>query len=171
MLKKVAIIGSESSGKTYLAAQLAAYYDCFWVPEYAREFLGNLPYPYKQHDVDIIAKGQIAYEDVLAHQSKHLLICDTNLLVIKIWMQHKFKSCPSWINREIENRKYNLYLLTAPDIAYEEDPLREHPELREYFFHEFETQLKQYGFPYSIITGNYNERMKKAVKSINTILT
>lgn len=170
MLKKIAIVGAESTGKTYLSAQLAAYYDCLWVPEYAREFLENLPYSYTQHDVDLIAKGQINYEDVLARQSKTLLICDTNLLVIKVWMNHKFGNSPAWIEEEIANRKYDLHLLTAPDIPFEKDPLRENPELREFFFNEFKKLLTQHNFKFEIIKGDYNKRLKTAVKSVDGIL-
>ena len=55
-LIKVAIVGPESSGKTFLAEKLAAHYNCLWVPEYAREYLERLNAPYIQDDVEYIAK-------------------------------------------------------------------------------------------------------------------
>ena len=39
MLKKIAIIGPESTGKSTLATQLANHYETASCPEYAREFL------------------------------------------------------------------------------------------------------------------------------------
>lgn len=169
MLQKIAIIGPESTGKTYLAAQLASYYKCYWVPEYAREYLKNLKLPYTQNDIEKIAKGQIDYEDVLTQESKKLLICDTNLITIKIWLEHKYNGCPQWIEDEILNRKYTLHLLSYPDIPYEEDPLREHRELSDYFFKKYKTLLNRYQFPYVIIDGDYHSRMKKAVNAITSI--
>jgi nicotinamide riboside kinase len=125
---------------------------------------------YSQSDVEKIAKGQIDYEDVLTNESKHLLICDTNLLTIKIWLEHKCDDCPQWINDEILNRKYALHLITFPDIPYEKDPLRENPELGEYFFKKYKSLLNRYQFPYAIIDGDYDSRMKKAVHAISNLL-
>jgi NadR type nicotinamide-nucleotide adenylyltransferase len=166
MLKKIAIIGPESTGKTFLAAQLASYYKCYWVPEYAREYLENLNEPYNQNHIEEIAKGQIDYEDVLTNESAKLLISDTNLITIKIWLEHKYNNCPQWIEDEILNRKYTLHLLTYPDIPYEEDPLRESPELGEYFFKKYKSLLNRYQFPYAIIDGDYDSRMKKALHAV-----
>ena len=170
MLQKIAIIGPESTGKTYLAAQLASYYKCYWVPEYAREYLKNLKHAYTQADIEKIAMGQIDYEDVLAQESKKLLICDTNLITIKIWLDHKYNNCPEWINNEIQNRKYALHLITYPDIPYKFDPLRENPELGEYFFKKYKSLLISYQFPYVIIDGDYETRMKKAVRAISNLM-
>ena len=164
---KVAIVGPESSGKTFLAENLAAHYKCLWVPEYAREYLEKLKEPYTKEDVERIAKGQIETEDAAAAQSKKLLLCDTNLLVIKIWMDDKYGSTPQWIEEEILRRKYDLHLLTTPDIPYQEDPLRENPERGEYFFKEYEKLLSALKFPYAIISGK--ERVGLAVREIEKI--
>lgn len=168
-IKKIAIIGPESTGKTFLAVKLAAYYKCFWVPEFAREYLNNLKRGYTRNDVEIIAKGQLEYEVALKLESKKILISDTDLLVIKIWMQHKYDDCPAWIEKHIMNNPYDLYLLCKPDIPYEHDPLRENPELGDYFFNNFQVQLNIYGFPYVIISGNYEERLQEAIKAINQL--
>lgn len=165
-LKKIAIIGPESSGKTFLAEKLAAYYRCVWVPEYAREYLGKFVQPYTKEDVEKIARGQLAGEDAAAKKAGSLLICDTNLLVIKIWMEHKYKDVPKWIEQEISSRKYHLHLLTAPDIPYENDPLRENPELGEYFFEKYKSLLEELDLTYFVISGNEDLRFKTAVKTI-----
>lgn len=167
--KKIAIVGPESTGKTYLAAQLASYYNCLWVPEYAREYLTQLNKPYAKEDVEHIARMQMEYEDVLEIESPRMLICDTNLLVIKIWMEHKYGKCPKWIDEEIKKRKYALHLLTSPDIPYEEDPLREHPHLGLYFFEKFESLLQSLKLTYCVISGKYQQRLRKAIEAINTL--
>lgn len=164
---KIAIVGPESSGKTFLAENLAAHYNCLWVPEYAREYLERCARPYTKEDVEKIAKGQIVTEDIAAAKSKSFLICDTNLLVIKIWMDDKYGSTPQWVEEEILRRKYDLHLLTAPDIPYEDDPLRENPERGEYFFKEYEKLLRALKFPYAIISGT--NRIEQAVCEIQKI--
>jgi nicotinamide riboside kinase len=36
---KIVLFGPESTGKTTLSKQLAAHYNTYWVPEYARSYL------------------------------------------------------------------------------------------------------------------------------------
>ncbi len=163
-LIKVAIVGPESSGKTFLAEKLALHYQCLWVPEYAREYLEGFNHPYTKEDVEKIAKGQLAAEDAAVKKSKSLLICDTNLLVIKIWMDYKYGNAPQWIEEEIIHRKYHLHLLMAPDIPYEYDPLRENPEKGEYFFEKYEQLLVSLKTTYRVISGK--NRIQKSISTI-----
>ena len=61
----ITIVGPESSGKTSLARELAAFYGCPWVPEFAREYLEGLGRPYEKEDLEAIAAGQL---DILNRQ-------------------------------------------------------------------------------------------------------
>ena len=45
MIKRISITGPESTGKSWLAEQLAGYYQDAWVPEYAREYLAGYKVP------------------------------------------------------------------------------------------------------------------------------
>ena len=68
--KVITIVGAESSGKTTLARQLREHFDCIWVPEYAREYLGSLGRPYTEADLEIIAERQFeAIGDTIRQQS------------------------------------------------------------------------------------------------------
>jgi nicotinamide riboside kinase len=57
-----------------------------------------------------------------------------------------------------------------PDIDYEEDPLRENPGLGNYFFDRFISILESRNLRYKIISGTYDERIKKAGKHIQQLL-
>ncbi len=63
MLKKIVIIGPESTGKSFLSEQLAAHYKTLWCPEYAREYLEKNGVAYSFEDLLEIAKGQLKLED------------------------------------------------------------------------------------------------------------
>ena len=62
MLKKVVILGPESTGKSTLCEQLAQHFDTMWCPEFAREWLLTNGKNYSYDDLLTIAKGQLALE-------------------------------------------------------------------------------------------------------------
>ncbi|UJP66108.1 AAA family ATPase [Mongoliitalea daihaiensis] len=172
MLKKVVIIGPESTGKSTLAQQLAAYFQCPWVPEFAREYLDALDRSYTFGDLLPIAKGQLDSEDQLAEQAKNILICDTDLHVIKVWSEHKYGKLDAWVDEQVQKRVYDLYLLTAIDIPWEEDPMREHPDpaMREYFWNLYLRLIAQTGIPYEVIAGDMDVRLEKSINAIEHVL-
>ena len=166
---RIAVTGPESTGKSTLAEQLAKQYDTVWIPEYAREYLNTLDRPYTFEDVEQIALTQMHREDQSLVNANNFLISDTELLVIKIWMEHKYNSIPSWLEHKIMERKYDLYLLCDIDIPWEFDTQREHPDLREHFFQLYESELKARNFTYRIISGDTETRLQSSVQAINNL--
>jgi nicotinamide riboside kinase len=93
-MQKIIITGPESTGKTTLAQQLAQHYQTVWVPEYSRDYIAQLNRSYEEDDLLEIAKGQVRREDeMVAKHTPDLLICDTSLLVIKVWSKVKYQRC------------------------------------------------------------------------------
>lgn len=173
---KVILTGPESSGKTSLARILADYFDVPLVEEYAREYLGKKETPqYQQEDLIEIAKGQIALEqDVKINSDKPLLICDTDLLTIKIWSMEVFGHCDATIDDLYHKSLKNftpLYLLCSPEnIPWELDVLRENPHDRDRLFHVYEKELLYYAKNYRILRGGVEERFDAAKRHIKSIL-
>ncbi|MFD2200508.1 AAA family ATPase [Shivajiella indica] len=172
MLKKVVVIGPESTGKSTLSQTLAAHFSVPWVPEYAREYLEKLDRSYQYDDLLKIAKGQVALEEKEAEKAKNLLICDTDLHVIKVWSEHKFGKVDEWILDQIRERIYDAYLLTDIDIPWQEDPLREHPEpkMRRYLFDWYQRLIQQSGVPFIIVSGSEEERLRKSIAAVDTFM-
>lgn len=170
IVKRIAIVGPESTGKSTLSEQLANYYHTLWVPEFARNYIAGLDRKYTLEDIVQISKGQIKSEDELALKANALLICDTNLLVTKIWAEHAFQQCPEWITENLRNRKYDLNLLTDIDIPWEADPQREHPHLRKYFFDLYKKELESSGVNFVVISGGWEERLANSIKAINRLV-
>jgi NadR type nicotinamide-nucleotide adenylyltransferase len=170
MLNRIAIVGPESTGKTTLAEVLAQHYNTVYVPEFCREYLLNINRNYEYEDLVEIAKGQIALEDKLALKANKVLICDTNLLVIKVWSEFAYKKCDPWILEEIEKRKYELTFLTYHDIPWMADPLREHPFMRAELYEIYEKELQMLGVKFDVIKGDYNERKNTTVALIDDLL-
>lgn len=167
MLKRIAITGPESTGKSSLCKQLAKHFNDQWVPEVAREYIAKLDRPYQQEDILQIAIKQKAAENEAEKQANQFLFCDTELIVCKIWSEHKYKACNPWIVNQIKMSNYDLYLLCDIDLPWEPDPQREHPDLREYFFKKYIQELSMHQFNYKIVNGKGKERLNNAIKFIN----
>jgi NadR type nicotinamide-nucleotide adenylyltransferase len=167
---RIAIVGPECTGKSDLAQFLSHQFQTQWVPEFAREYIEKLNRPYKQEDLLAIAIGQLSLEDNLALKSNQLLICDTNLVVIKIWSEFKYNNCDPRILELMNNRKYDLHLLTHVDIPWEEDPQREHPEKRQLLFDLYKAELQNQNIQFVEIKGEKDERRRIAVQEIEKLL-
>ncbi len=170
MLKRVAITGPESTGKTELAEWLSNAYQTLWVPEYAREYLEINGPDYLMEDVVAIAHGQLSREDAVAKNARKVLFCDTDLLVTKIWCEVVFGTCPEWIEQRFLAHRYDLYLLCYPDIPWEPDPLRENPDNREELFELYLKTLKDYKLPFHVVKGLGNVRFENARTFVDEIL-
>jgi NadR type nicotinamide-nucleotide adenylyltransferase len=170
MIKRIAITGPESTGKSSLAEKLANHFGTRWVPEYARAYLEKLGRPYEKSDLVEMAKGQMLQEDEMVKKADRLLFCDTDLLVFKIWCQHRFGHLHPTISENYERRQYHLYLLTNIDIPWKYDPQREHPHLRQFFFQWYERELKKKDQPYVIISGDHRQRFDSAVEAVENLM-
>jgi NadR type nicotinamide-nucleotide adenylyltransferase len=171
MPKRILILGPESTGKSTLAEKLAVYYAEPWVPEVAREYLEKLARPYTYEDLLLIGERQLSLEDELAAKAKQFLFCDTDLRVIQVWSQHRFGKVDPWVLEEIARRTYDLILLCSPDLPWQEDPLREHPELemRQHFFEFYQQLSEASGFPWALISGDTAERLSTAIQAVEQL--
>ncbi|MBC7626930.1 AAA family ATPase [Ferruginibacter sp.] len=175
MLKKIVIIGPESTGKSSLCTQLASYYKTDWVKEYAREYLLENGTAYTFENLLEVAKGQIELEETaienMLQSDTGLLFIDTNMYVMKVWCEFVFEKCHHWILNTIVERKYDLYLLCNIDLPWVKDELREYPDLvtREKLYHHYKDILLNQQVPWIDICGNYEERLQKAIDAVNEL--
>lgn len=170
-VKKVVVLGPECTGKSELSAFLAEHFKTGWVPEYARGYIDNLVRPYQESDLLTIAHGQLRLEDEWPRDSNEVLICDTNLYVIKIWSEFKYGHCANEILDHIKTRKYDLYLLTYVDIPWQDDPQREHPNQREELYQLYLKEMKSQNTPFVEIRGEREQRRQTAVNAIENLLS
>ena len=187
-MKKIVIIGPESTGKSTLSGQLADYYKTIWVPEYAREFLHTHGRNYTYEDLLTIAKGQISLEEKYFSFSgdgptgnrksnqqppgkNKLLFIDTDMYVMKVWCEFVFNRCHHWIINAIVERSYDLYLLCNIDLPWVNDELREYPDIetRKKLFNMYKDILINQSTPWTEISGNYQMRLKTAIHEVDRL--
>lgn len=164
---RVGIVGPESTGKSELAAFLAAHFQTGWVKEYARSYLEEKSGKYDQSDLINIANGQQMSVDQVADLKFPVYFFDTTHLVIKIWNQFVFNHLEKTISDLYQNEKYDLYLLTNIDLPWKTDPLREHPQHRQLLFNLYKEALEVKGKPFEIISGLGKQRFESALKAFS----
>jgi NadR type nicotinamide-nucleotide adenylyltransferase len=167
---KIAVVGPESTGKSTMSAYLAAHYNTIWVPEYARAYCEKLTEPPTWQDEINMFYGQIALEAEFLPKANKILICDTTFLTVKIWSEYVFGKSPQEVLDELPKHSYDLYLLQNIDLPWQEDPLRDFPEMREHFMGVWEKELQQLNARYVIISGIGPERYESAVEAVKEIL-
>jgi NadR type nicotinamide-nucleotide adenylyltransferase len=168
-MKRVVFTGPESTGKSTLAMQLSEMFNYQWVSEYARAYLNYLGRPYVQDDLLQIAKRQVISES-LAFKKSDKLICDTDLLTLKVWSDYKYGNCNPWILNQLQTNLPDLYLLCYPDLEWEYDPLRENPEDRHELFEIYLSEIEKLGVPFQIIKGKDEKRIDNAVNAVRKII-
>lgn len=178
MLKKIVILGPESTGKSTLCQQLALHYRTAWCPEYAREYLNRHGTSYTYDDLLTIARGQLELEDRYTAMMPDSgstpvpLFIDTDMYVMKTWSEYVFGKCHRFILDQVVERKYDLYLLCQTDIPWTKDELREYPDpgIRRRLFSIYKDLLLNQPVPWQEIHGDFNERLQLAVTAVNALL-
>jgi NadR type nicotinamide-nucleotide adenylyltransferase len=174
VLKKIVIIGPESSGKTTLCEQLSQQYKAMWCPEFARSYLMQHGKNYSYDDLLTIAKGQLQLEEEYIKKAAdgQFLFIDTDMYVMKVWCEFVFGKCHQWILDRVTERTYDLYLLCKPDLPWIKDALREYPdeERRIKLFHYYKDVLVNQSTPWVEINGSGSNRLDTAVNAIELLL-
>jgi NadR type nicotinamide-nucleotide adenylyltransferase len=167
---KIAVVGPESTGKSTMSAYLAKHYNTVWVPEFARGYCEKLTQPPTWQDEINMFYGQLTLEEELLPQANKLLICDTTFITVKIWSDEMFGSSPQEVLDELPKHKYDLYLLLDIDMAWEDDPLRDFPDMREHFMAVWYKELDDLKANYKLISGQGETRYQNAVTAIDAFL-
>jgi nicotinamide riboside kinase len=171
-MKVVVLAGPESSGKSWLAAQLQQQFGGLMVGEYVRHFIDHHQRDTTLADIPDIAHGQLAWEDAARAEKPELLILDTHLLTNILWSQTLFGEYPAWLDSELLARHYDLHLLLSPeDVEWTADGQRCQPELedRRAFFQGGLDWMRQHRQPVVVIGGNWAERRAAAFKAVKQL--
>ena len=181
-VKRVVVIGPESTGKSTLCQKLAQHFNTTFVPEYAREYLLTNGTTYTKDDLLIIAKNQVESEETIIQSfertqsadklaNSSAVFIDTDLYVMKVWSEFVFNSCDNYILNGIATRKYDLYLLCLPDLPWVKDELREYPDqvTRQRLYQYYKDALIHQSTPWVEISGDYDRRLEKAISAVNQL--
>jgi nicotinamide riboside kinase len=170
-IKRIAIVGAESCGKTTLAEALASELKSYVVPEYfrfywnAKKFANDDPI-WTSKEFTHIASMQNICEDYAATRSKKILICDTNSFLTSVWHRRYLDFYSSDIDEIIKSRNYDLTLYCPAIIPFVQDGTRDGELIRPKMSGWIKERLESLQIPFVTMDGSAVERLSQALKLI-----
>lgn len=179
-VKRVVLIGAESTGKTMLCQQLAAHYRTVWVPEYGREHWerkmadqhlagGEIP-AWTNAEFIHIAEEQQRRENEAAARANRVLICDTNAFATGTWYERYSGKRHAQVDAIGAKDKVDLYLVPSPDVPFVQDGVRDGEMIRDWMHARFVELVSASGVPFLVISGPWEGRLKQAIAAIDLLL-
>lgn len=176
-VKKIAIVGTESTGKTILTEQLANHFakeygekNSYFVSEAGDDLVDNT-YNVKRNQIQEIAKEHATRILRQTRKTNRVLFIDTDLNITKSYSRYFFKQVPkfeAWIEKANE---MDLYIYLNRNAPYVQDGRRlskhSRDELDLYHTHFFKDKRNCIEFDFE---GDYNKRFSKIVIEIKKFL-
>lgn len=166
---RVCLHGAESTGKSTLAAKLAARFGCPMVAEYGRTYAEAYGSEFTLADLLAIAVEQDRLMREAAAAFPRLLILDTDPLMTAAWAQMLFGTVPEAL---LGYGKAEHYLLFSPDVPWTADGTRLFGTEAERagFAAIAKDMLVRTGVPYQRIGGSWSRREREAVAAVEALL-
>jgi nicotinamide riboside kinase len=169
--RRIALLGAESTGKSWLATALAAHLGerglaAVAVPEVLREWCtraGRAPRPDEQL---AIAQEQESRVDAAA-ASADFVIADTTALMVAIYAGMLFPDGALYRFSIERQRGYDATLVTGLDIAWQGDGLQRdasHP--RESVDALVREHLQRHGMAFHVVYGQGPQRLQSALQAL-----
>lgn len=167
---RIVLTGPECSAKSTLTQALGEKLSLPYALEFARFYLEKQGPEYDYELLRNMAHMHCQYQREQVPAGAPLGIFDTDLINYKIWAQEVFGQCPPEIIKGIGEESDHLYLLCAPDLPWESDPLRENPNDRDRLFESHRAEIERLGRRYEIVSGTGEARLACAEAGLRRLL-
>jgi HTH-type transcriptional repressor of NAD biosynthesis genes len=171
-VRRVCILGAESTGKSTLAEALAKRYDTVWNPEYGRPYtqLGRMANaPWESREFVHIARMQCWYEDFLAEFAQRVLITDTDAFTTAVFHE-VYLGTPATGFEELVDRTYDLYVVCGLDVPWRHDGIREFEEQRRWMHERYLERARTSGRPWILAEGSRERRLEAVAAVLDALL-
>lgn len=162
----ICLHGPESTGKSTLAARLAAHFGVSWIPEYGRAFTQAHGHDFSMADLVHIAEEQDRLAREAAGRAPGLLILDTDPLMTAVWVDMLFGERDPWFASW--SATADLYLVPDIDLPWADDPIRMFaaPKERRRFMDLSVAELERRRVRWAMIRGAGEARLEAALAVI-----
>lgn len=160
-IKRVAILGAESTGKTTLTKALAAQYQTTYMLEHGRDYwikhqMGGQLSPDQLVE---LAREHRALEDQAFAGSTGLFFTDTNAITTAQFCRLYHGDVPQALAQMARDdlHRYDLILVCGTDIPFEQDGTRQSEDRRAAMHDELMSTLR--GIQYHVVKGAVDQRV------------
>lgn len=174
-VKKVCIIGVESTGKSTLAINLANHFNTQYVEEVGRTIC-EAEYHWSEDMMNIedyiyVAMEHKVKEHKIAKTANKVMISDTNNLITLFSAECMGKSSPV-LSQMANAEEYDLVIMLDIDVPWVYDALRlnSDDQRRKETYNLLQFLCKAHGVKYTTISGDFNQRFNSSVELINNLL-
>lgn len=167
---RVVVTGSECTGKTTLALEIARRLGAPCIAEPSRAYAEARGGVLLAADVEPIALATLAALRTAQGEQARTIVCDTDLVSTMVYAREYYGSCPSWVEAACREPLGDLYLLCAPDIPWVADGVRDRPSTvaRAEMHEAFAQALQDLGARVVLIEGSGNLRIERAMAAVRT---
>lgn len=173
--KRICVVGAESTGTTTTARLLAERFRTLWVPEYGRDYtearrVAGAGVAWRTEEFVHIARRQQEHEDLAARQADRVLFCDTDALATCVWHERYLGAWSNEVEAVADTRRYDHYLVTATDVPFEHDRIRDSEHLREWMTCRFVEEIRKRGYPVTVLEGPLDQRLATATRIVAEVM-
>jgi NadR type nicotinamide-nucleotide adenylyltransferase len=171
-IKRVCLLGAESTGKTTLARALAEDFGTLWNPEYGRPYtvIGRArDTPWTSFEFEHIARIHCWYEDFLADYARRVLFCDTDAFTTAVFHE-VYLGSPATTFGDLLARHYDVFLVCGLDVPWAHDGIREFETQRRWMHERYLERARASGVPWVLLEGPVAERLAAARALVQAVL-
>jgi NadR type nicotinamide-nucleotide adenylyltransferase len=171
-VKRVCLLGAESTGKSTLAMALAERFDTLWNPEYGRPYtLIGRPAgaPWTSWEFIHIARVHCWYEDFLAGFAHRVLFSDTDAFTTAVFHE-AYLGTPATGFAELVERSYDLFVVCGLDVPWRHDGMREFEEQRRWMQERYLRRVRDSGRPWLLAEGSVARRLDAVAEAVEQVL-
>lgn len=168
-VKRIALVGTESVGKTTLTEKLSKFYNTPYVREVGRDYSYKYSDQLTEEHFDQLAMEHFLLTEKLALNCNKILLVDSEAIVSQYYLEMYFGRRSNLIDQIIRRQKFDLWLYLEPDLEWVNDGLRfaGAEKTRKRNNAHLKEMLEDYGISYRIISGDYNDRFVEARDAID----
>lgn len=174
-VKRVVIMGTESTGKSTLVRNLAALYDTEYVAEYGRTYYENMGhYETQVTDFRKIAVQHASDIESAVKRANKVLIVDTEAHVTAnfLSMYHPESEPDPVVEAIASSQHFDAVIMLSTDVEWIQDGTRafgEHQQRLEAYA-ALKRRLQEEGVNFVEVEGNYHDRLNQSIVVIDEVL-
>lgn len=174
-VKTVAVVGTESCGKSTLTKYLATLFNTTYTAEYGRtltEALGGCEGIMNEDDYFRIQYGHKLQEQEAKEKANKVTFVDSEAIVTQYYAKLYNKETYPLLDEIIRTQHYDLWLFLEPDVKWVDDGTRTfgEEEVRKENNQLLKRFLKEHNVAYTTIAGDYQERLDKAYALVRQLI-